>query len=92
MPITHGDLAAVQGLDLGEFHRVVFDLHHRLNDFIDAVVVDRRDDAIREWRNWIREDPLIHPFLWLRPDLIPPALFFFSLYASSYAWWFWSSC
>ena len=40
-----------------------------------AVVVHRRDDAIRCWRNWIREDPLVHPYRWLRPDLVPPAPF-----------------
>ena len=27
------------------------------------------------WRNWIREDPLVHPYMWLRPDLLPPAPF-----------------
>ena len=74
-PITRGDLVAVQGLGIGEFHRIVSDLHYRLNDFIHAVVVNRRDDAIRVWRNWLREHPLIHPYKWLRPDLVPPAPF-----------------
>ena len=37
------------------------------------VVVHRRDEAIRGWRNWIREDPTVHPYRWLRPDLVPPA-------------------
>ena len=74
-PVTHDDLGAVQGLDIGEFHRVVSDIHHRLSDFIHAVVVHRRDDAIREWRNWIREDPLVHPYQWLRLDLVHPAPF-----------------
>ena len=50
-------------------------LHRRLCDFIHAVVVHRRDHANRGWRNWIREDPLIHPYKWLRPDLVPPAPF-----------------
>ena len=27
------------------------------------------------WRNWIREDPSVHPYRWLRPDLVPPAPF-----------------
>ena len=27
------------------------------------------------WRNWIREDPLVHPHKCLRPDLVPPAPF-----------------
>ena len=74
-PVTHDDLGAVRGLDVGEFHRVVSDLHHRLSDFFNAVVVHRRDEAIRWWRNWMREDPLVHPKKWLRPDLVPPAPF-----------------
>ena len=44
-------------LGIGDFHRVVSDVHRRLSDFIHAVVVHRRDEAIREWRNRIREDP-----------------------------------
>ena len=43
--------------------------------FIHSIVVHRRDEAIRGVRNWIREDPLVHPYKWLRPDLIPPAPF-----------------
>ena len=35
----------------------------------------RREDAIRGWRNWLREDPFVHPYKWLRPDLVPPAPF-----------------
>ena len=69
--VTLDDLSAVQGLGIGDFHRVVSDVHHRLSDFIHAVVVHRRDEAIREWRNWIREDPMVHPCKWLRPDLVP---------------------
>ena len=38
-------------------------------------MIHRRDAAIRGWRNWIREDPLVHPYRWLRPDLVPPAPF-----------------
>ena len=64
-----------RSLWIGDFHRVVSDVHHRLSDFIHSVVVHRRDDAIRGWRNWVREDPLIHPYKWLRPDLVPPAPF-----------------
>ena len=64
-----------RGLGVGEFFRVASDIHRRLSDFIHAVVVHRRDEAIRGWRNWIREDPLVHPYRWLRPDLVPPAPF-----------------
>ena len=74
-PVTIDDLSAVRGLGTGDFHRVVADVHHRLSDFIHAVVVHRRDEAIREWRNWIREDPMMHSFRWLRPDLVLPAPF-----------------
>ena len=45
--VTIDDLSAVRGLGIGDFHRVVADVHHRLSDFIHAVVVHRRDEAIR---------------------------------------------
>ena len=38
---------AVRGLYIGEFHRIVPDVHHRLSDFIHAVVVHRWDEATR---------------------------------------------
>ena len=62
-------------MDTGEFHRIASDVHRRLRDFVHAVVVHRRDEANRGWRNWIREDPLVHPYKWLRPDLVPSAPF-----------------
>ena len=71
-PVTIGDLGSVQGLVVVEFHRVLSGMRHRLSDFIHAVVVHRWDSAIREWRNWLREDPLVHPYKWLRPDLEQP--------------------
>ena len=43
--------------------------------FIHRVVVHRRDEAIRGWRSWLREDLLVHPDKWLRPDLVLPAPF-----------------
>ena len=73
--VTDDDLGVVWGLGIGEFHHVVTGLHRRLSDFIHSVVVHRRDDAIRGWRSWIREDPMVHPYRWLRPDLVLPALF-----------------
>ena len=54
-PVTLDDFHAVLVLFL-----VIF-IHHRLSDFIHGVVVHRRDEAIRGWRNWLREDPLVHP-------------------------------
>ena len=73
-PVIADDLGVVWGLGVGEFHHVVTGLHRRLSDFILSVVVHRRDDATRGWRNWIRE-PSIHPYKWLRPDLVPLAPF-----------------
>ena len=74
-PITIGDFDMIRGVGVGEFHRIVSDVHRRLSDFIHAVVVHRRDEAISGWRNWLREDPLVHPYKWLRPDLVPSAPF-----------------
>ena len=74
-PVTLDDLSAGCNLGIGVFSGVVAGVHRRLCDFIHQVVVHRRDDAVREWRNWLREDPLVHPYRWLRPDLVPPAPF-----------------
>ena len=40
------------------------DLHCRLSDFIHRVVVHQKDEAIRGWRNWLREDHLVRPYRW----------------------------
>ena len=74
-PVTLDDLSVDRGMDVGASFHAAFDVHRRLSDFIHQVVVHRRDEAIREWRSWIREDPLVHPYRWLRPDLVPPAPF-----------------
>ena len=74
-PVTPDDLGMVRGSGIGGFHQAASDVHRRLGDFIHAVLVHRRDEAIREWRNWIREDPLVHPYRWLRQDLVLPAPF-----------------
>ena len=68
------DLARRGGL--GKWCQVVEGLHLRLSDFIHRVVVHRREEDIWGWRNWLREDPLVHPYKCLRPDLVPPAPFF----------------
>ena len=60
---------------LVHFFHAASGVHRRLSDFIHQLVVHRRDEAIKEWRNWIREDPLVHPYRWLRPDLVPPSPF-----------------
>ena len=74
-PVVLDDLHAVEGFGLGDFRRVVGGVRRRLSDFIHGAVVRRRDQAIRRWRTWLREDPLVHPYKWLRPDLVPPAPF-----------------
>ena len=74
-PVTLDDLSLDRALDIGAFFHAASDVHRRLSDFIHQVVVHRRDEAIRGWRNWIREDPSVHPYRWLRPDLVPPAPF-----------------
>ena len=40
---------------------MVLSLHRWLSDFLHAVVVRRREVAIRGWRDWLREDPWVHP-------------------------------
>ena len=57
---------------LGVWLQVVDGLHRRLSDFIHGVVVHRREEAFLRWRNWLREDPLVHPYKWLRPDSVLP--------------------
>ena len=74
-PFSWEDFELARSGDLGECRRVVGDLHCRLSDIIHSVVVHRRDEAIRGWRNWLREDPLVRPYQRLRPDLVPPAPF-----------------
>ena len=60
-PVTLDDLSVDRGLGIGAFFDVASDVHRRLSDFIHQVVIHRRVAAIRRWRNWIREDPLVHP-------------------------------
>ena len=74
-PVTLDDLHMVWGVGLGDFYHVVCGVHRRLSDFLHALVVHRRDEGIRGWRNWVREDPLVHPYKWLRPDLVLPSPF-----------------
>ena len=69
-PIDLEDFQSAWGGGLGEFRRVTGDLHCGLSDFIHGVVVHLWDEAIGEWRNWLREDPFVQPCKWLRPDLV----------------------
>ena len=69
-PVTLDDFHAVPGTGLGEFHHIVGSVHRMLCDFTQRVVVHRGNEAIRGWRNWLREDPLVHTYKWLRPDTV----------------------
>ena len=60
-PVTLQDLHLARSGGLGECRRVVGDLHCRL--------------SIRACRNWLREDPLVRPYKWLRPDMVLSAPF-----------------
>ena len=74
-PVTLDDLSIGRDLGIGAFFDAAAGVHRRLCDFFHQVVVYRRDEAVRGWRNWIREDPLVHAYHWLGPDLVPPAPF-----------------
>ena len=74
-PVTLEDFQLAMSGGLGECRRAVVDLLCRLSDFIHRVVVRRRDEAIRGWRNWLREDPFVRSCKWLGPDLVPLAPF-----------------
>ena len=68
-------LSVGRDLGIGAFFDAAAGIHRRLGDFIHQVVVHRRDEAVRGWRFWIREDPFVRPYRWLRLDLVPPAPF-----------------
>ena len=34
----------------------------KITDFVRQVVFHRRDFTVRRWRNWVLEDPLVHPY------------------------------
>ena len=75
-PLTVQDFDMARSGGLGVWLQVVEGLHRSLSEFIHGVVVHRREEAIRGWRNWLREDPFVYPYRWLRPDLVLPAPFF----------------
>ena len=51
--------------DLHGFHRWVFDSLEVLNGFVRQVVISRRDEGIRRWNRWLREDLSSRPYAWL---------------------------
>ena len=73
--VTEERLRTVSGLNLPGFGVEVGLTHDGLHKFMHDIVVRRKDCAVRGWRAWILEDPLVHPYRWLRPDLVPPSPF-----------------
>ena len=37
--------------------------------FIRKIAINRKDTVVKSWR--ILQDPLSHPYKWLRPDILP---------------------
>ena len=50
-PVTIDDLSFDQGMGIGASFHAASGIHRRLSDFTHAVVVCRRDEAVRRWRN-----------------------------------------
>ena len=61
--------------DLHGFFKWVCDSLEALNGFLKQVVVSRRDNGIRKWTRWLWEDLSSRPYVWLRPDFVPPSPF-----------------
>ena len=74
-PLTWDDFDAGVHLGIDVFAQRIAGSLDKLAQFIRGVVVHRRDSAFRGWRTWVLEDPLVHPYKWLRPDIVlPPPL------------------
>ena len=73
--IRVGEYAAARVCGIVESRGLVAELYGRVSAFVKGLVAHRRSAGITAWRNWIREDPLVHPYKWLRADLVPPSPF-----------------
>ena len=51
----------------------MFDSLGLLNDILKQVVVSRKDIGVRKWTRWLGEDLSSRPYVWLRPDFVPPS-------------------
>ena len=69
------EYVAARTCGVGESRRLVAELYDRVSAFIRGIVAHRRSVGITAWRNWLREDPLVHPYKWLRADRLPPSPF-----------------
>ena len=72
-PLCRANLDVSPAVGLSSFGDHVRVLHDVVVDFLHKVVVFRRDDAVRSWRSWLLEDDKVHPYRWLKPDLVAPA-------------------
>ena len=61
--------------DIHGFKKWVFDSLEMLNGFLRHVVVSRKEVGVRKWIRWLREDLSSRPYVWLRPDFVPPSHF-----------------
>ena len=43
--------------------------------FLRIFMASRRDVGVRKWTGWLREDASSRPYVWLRPDFVPPPPF-----------------
>ena len=73
--VTEEQLRTVSGLQLPDFGVEVELMHNEMYRFLHDIVARRKDCAVRRWRAWILEDPLVHLYRWLSPDLVPPSPF-----------------
>ena len=69
------EYVAARTCGVGESRRLVAGLYDRVSIFVRGIVAHRRNVGITAWRNWLREDPLVHPYRWLRADRLPPSPF-----------------
>ena len=51
-PLSLEDFEMARSGGLGIWLQVVEGLHRKLSDFIHGIVVHRREEVIRRWRNW----------------------------------------
>ena len=69
------EYSAARDCGIVESRDLVAELYGRVSAFVKGLVAYRRSAGITAWRNWVREDPLVHPYKWLRVDLVPPSPF-----------------
>ena len=73
--VTADALDRASGLGLADMDVFVAALRLGLGGFLRAVFRGRKDRAVQGWKAWLLEDPVVHPYSWLRPDLVPPSPF-----------------